>query len=107
MILDTLNDRKAEDIVSIPLKDKADFADAMVIASGTSSRHVAALAAHLAEALKASGQKIHIEGLDACEWVLVDAGDVIVHLFKPETRAYYRLEKMWSVPAMNDELVSA
>lgn len=100
MILATLNDRKAEQIVTINLKDKADFADAMVIANGTSARHVAALAKHVTEAVKEQGVQSAVEGLEVADWVLVDAGDIIVHLFKPEAREYYRLEKMWMVPAV-------
>lgn len=70
----------------------------MVIASGTSARHVASLADHVVQALKAAGfPSVPVEGLEACDWVLVDAGDVIVHLFRPEARTHYNLEKMWSV----------
>lgn len=80
------------------LAGKADFADSMVIASGTSSRHVGALADRVAEALKSVGfETVMVEGRESCDWVLVDAGDVVVHLFRPEVRSYYNLEKMWSV----------
>lgn len=99
MIVSTLNDRKAEDIVTIDLQHKADFADAMVVASGTSGRHVASLAGHIIDALKAAGIEALVEGLESCDWVLVDAGDIIIHIFRPEARDYYRLEKMWAVPA--------
>jgi ribosome silencing factor RsfS/YbeB/iojap len=93
-----LEERKAEKIQIIDLKGKADFADAMIIASGTSSRHVASLAGYVRDYLKHHGfDRIPIEGLEAGEWVLVDAGNVIVHLFKPEVREHYKLEKMWSV----------
>lgn len=98
IILSSLDTQKAEDIVSIDLAGKADFADRMVIASGTSARHVASLADKVSEALKKAGyQHIPVEGKENCDWVLVDAGDIIVHLFKPEIRSYYNLEKMWSV----------
>lgn len=100
MITDTLDDRKAEEIVTIDLKNKADFADTMIIASGTSNRHVASLAQHVVDALKANGIEAAVEGLESCDWVLVDAGNLIVHIFKPEARAYYRLEKMWTVPSL-------
>ncbi len=101
LISATLDERKAEQIVTIDLAKKADFADAMVIASGTSGRHVAALAQYVVDALKAGGVQAQVEGLHSCDWVLVDAGDVIVHLFKPEVREYYRLEKMWGVPVVH------
>jgi ribosome-associated protein len=103
LITATLSDRKAEHIVTINLAKKADFADAMIIASGTSARHVAALAEHVVDALKEQGVVSMVEGLDTGDWVLVDAGDVIVHLFKPEVREYYKLEKMWGVPALISE----
>lgn len=74
----------------------------MVIASGTSNRHVASLAQHVMTSLKAIGIEPRAEGLSTCDWVLVDAGDVVVHIFQEEARAYYRLEKMWGVPAMNE-----
>ena len=70
----------------------------MIIASGTSQRHVGSLAMHVVEALKAAGyDRISVEGMEVCDWVLVDAGDVVVHIFRPEIRGYYNLEKMWSV----------
>lgn len=98
LIAATLDDRKAENIVSIDLIGKADFADRMIVASGTSARHVAALAEHVVHALKEAGfDHVPVEGKDACDWVLVDAGDVVVHLFRPEVREYYHIEKMWSV----------
>lgn len=84
--------------MSVELAGKADFADSMLIASGTSGRHVSALAGHVTDALKTLGFKnVSVEGLDTGDWVLVDAGDVVVHLFRPEVRKYYNLEKMWSV----------
>ena len=98
LILHRLDDEKAQDIVFIDLKDKASFADALVIASGRSHRHVGAMADHLLRALKDAGHgKARVEGLPHCDWVLIDAGDVVVHLFRPEVRAFYNIEKIWSV----------
>ena len=100
LILSRLDDEKAQDIVFIDLKDKASFADALVIASGRSHRHVGAMADHLLRNLKDEGYgKARVEGLPHCDWVLIDAGDVIVHLFRPEVRAFYNIEKIWSVDA--------
>ncbi|MBV8939363.1 MAG: ribosome silencing factor [Alphaproteobacteria bacterium] len=99
LIVRTLDDRKAEDILNINLTGKADFADRMIICSGTSARHVASLADYVVAALKALGlSQTTVEGKDACDWVLVDAGDIVVHIFRPEIRRHYNLEKMWSVP---------
>lgn len=98
LIHSSLDDDKAEDIVSIDLKGKSNFADAMIIASGRSQRHVASIADHIAQKLKDAGHPpLSVEGVELCDWVLVDAGDVIVHIFRPESRKYYNLEKMWSV----------
>ena len=95
-----LDDDKAEEIVSIDLRGKTAIADFMVIASGRSQRHVGAIADHLLEALKAAGVKgVRVEGQPACDWVLIDAGDVIVHIFQPEVRTFYNIEKMWAAPA--------
>lgn len=97
LILARLEDDKAEDIVSIELRGKTTIADYMVVASGRSQRHVGAIAEHLVEALKARGVKgVRIEGMPACDWVLIDASDVIVHVFQPEVRGFYNIEKMWS-----------
>ncbi len=98
----SLDGDKAENVVTIDLNGKTDIADYMVIANGASLRQVNAMAEHLREAVKASGvKKVSLEGQPQCDWVLVDAGDVIVHLFRPEVRAFYNLEKMWDV-AMPD-----
>lgn len=92
-----LEDDKSEDVVSIDLRGKTSIADFMVVASGRSQRHVGATAEHLIEALKAAGvRQIRVEGQPACDWVLIDAGDVIVHIFQPEVRSFYNIEKMWS-----------
>jgi ribosome-associated protein len=98
LILSRLDDDKAQDIVLIDLKGKSPMADAMIVASGRSHRHVGALADHVMRALKEAGfGKARVEGLPHCDWVLIDAGDVIVHLFRPEVRTFYNIEKIWSV----------
>jgi ribosome-associated protein len=94
----SLDDDKAEDIVTIPMGGRSSLADAIVIATGRSSRHVAAIAEHLARRLKDAGYGTRpVNGAQQGDWVLVDAGDVIVHVFRPEVREYYNLESMWSV----------
>lgn len=94
----TLDDAKAEEIVTVDLAGKSSIADYLVIASGQSTRQVGALADRLVERLKGkAGGPIGVEGKAGCDWVLVDAGDVVVHIFRPETRRFYNLEKMWSV----------
>jgi len=95
LVLKSLDSDKAEDIVSIDLSHKTPMADFMVIASGRSNRHVQAIAEHLSEMLKKEGVGARAEGLAQGDWVLVDAMDVIVHVFRPEVRAFYNLEKMW------------
>lgn len=96
LIESTLDDGKAEEIAVIDLENKSTLADYMVIASGRSQRQVAALADRLLDVLRDAGYRhLSVEGLQHGEWVLVDAGDVIVHLFRPEQRAHYNLEKMW------------
>ena len=89
---------KAQDIVLIDLRGKSPMADTMIVASGRSHRHVGALADHILRALKETGHgKARVEGLPHCDWVLIDAGDVIVHLFRPEVRTFYNIEKIWAV----------
>ncbi|MEO1658592.1 MAG: ribosome silencing factor [Pseudomonadota bacterium] len=96
-VLTRLDEEKAEDIVTIDLTGKSDVADKLVIASGRSQRHVGALADKLGRSLKESGLgHVATEGLPACDWVLLDAGDVIVHLFRPEVRDFYNLERIWA-----------
>jgi ribosome-associated protein len=98
LILLRLDADKAEDVVLIDLKGKSPIADSIIVASGRSQRHVGALADHLLRALKDAGHgRARVEGLPACDWVLIDAGDVVVHLFRPEVRAFYNIEKIWSV----------
>ena len=97
MVLTSLDDDLAQEIVTIPLAGKSAIADHMVIATGRSKRHVGALADHLQRKLKKFGTKgVRTEGQSSCDWVLVDAGDVVVHLFRDEVRSFYDLEKMWS-----------
>lgn len=97
IVTSRLDDDQAQDVVSINLAGKSDVADAMVIASGRSQRHVGSMADKLARDLKDAGVKeVSIEGLPACDWVLLDAGDVVVHLFRPEVREFYNLERIWA-----------
>ncbi len=97
LVLASLDDDQAQDIVSIPLEGKTAIADHMVIASGRSTRQVTAMAQKLAERIKKAGfGNARIEGLPAADWVLVDAGDIVVHLFRPEVRSFYNLERMWA-----------
>jgi ribosome-associated protein len=97
LVLGQLDDDQAQDVVSISLEGKSSIADHMVIASGRSTRQVAAMAQKLAEKVKQSGfGSARVEGLPAADWVLIDAGDVVVHLFRPEVRSFYNLERMWA-----------
>jgi ribosome-associated protein len=97
LVLERLDEMKAEDVVTIDLNGKSSIADQMVVASGRSSRHVGAVADDVVEHLKKSGVKgIRVEGQPHCDWVLIDAGDVIVHVFRPEVRDFYAIEKMWA-----------
>ncbi|HUK59778.1 MAG TPA: ribosome silencing factor [Stellaceae bacterium] len=93
----SLEDGKAEDVVAIDLAGKSTIADHMLIATGRSQRQVAALAERVVTAVKAAGCRPAVEGLRYGDWVLIDAGDLIVHIFRPEVRAFYNLEKMWGV----------
>ncbi len=96
LVTASLEDDKAEDLVTIDLAGKSSIADYMIIASGRSQRQVGAMAEHLREKLKAEGfGSVPVEGARRCDWVLIDAGDIIVHLFRPEVRSFYNLEKMW------------
>lgn len=102
-MLNSLSDAKAEDLVSIDLVGKTTIADTMVIASGRSQRHVGAVADQLLQKLKNGGvRNATVEGLPHCDWVLIDAGDVVVHIFRPEVRQFYNLEKMWSADRPTD-----
>ena len=96
-IVHWLDDAKAEDVAVSDLKGKSSIGDFMVIATGRSDRHVSAVADQIQQALKDAGQdRIRMEGQPQCDWVLIDTGDIIVHVFQPEIRAFYNLEKMWS-----------
>lgn len=96
-LLAQLDEDKAEEVVAIDLEGRADYADMMIVASGRSARHVASIADHLAEKVKAAGfGRAIVEGEKAGDWAIVDCGDVIVHVFRPEVRAFYDLEAMWS-----------
>ena len=100
LVLVSLDGMKAEDTVTIDLTGKTAIADAMVVTSGRSNRQVGAITDHLLEDLAEAGvPNLRVEGLPHCDWVLIDAGDVIVHVFRPEVRAFYNLEKMWARPA--------
>ncbi len=97
LVLASLDDDQAVDAVSIPLAGKSSIADHMVIASGRSTRQVASMASKLTEKIKSDlGRSVRVEGLPTADWVLIDAGDVIVHLFRPEVRSFYNLERMWA-----------
>ena len=105
-VLASLEDSKAEDIVSIDIRRKSSLGDYMVVASGRSHRHVAAAAEHLIQALKDEGYgQARVEGLPSADWVLIDAGDVIVHIFRPEVREFYNIEKMWQAPDLEEETI--
>ena len=106
IVIKTLDINKAQDIVSIDLKDKSSMADFMIIASGTSSRHIQSLSEQVLEKLKNSGVKnSRIEGKDSNEWKLVDGIDLIIHIFHPEKRKFYELEKMWSELIPKEKLI--
>jgi len=108
--LQVLDDMKAEMVVDIDLIGKTSIADAMVIASGRSQRHVGAIADALLRAFKEAGQgSLSVEGLPLCDWVLIDAGDLVIHIFRPEVRAFYNLEKIWGHdrPSENPERARA
>jgi ribosome-associated protein len=105
LVLKNLDENKAEDVVSIDLRYKTPIADYMVVASGRSQRHVGALADHLARRLKEAGYgAAHVEGMKQGDWVLIDSGDVVIHIFRPEVRDFYKLEKMWAADIPADQL---
>tara|TARA_B100000424_G_scaffold265051_1_gene254160 strand:+ start:515 stop:865 length:351 start_codon:yes stop_codon:yes gene_type:complete len=106
IVITTLDNNKAQNIVSIDLKDKSSMADYMIIASGNSSRHIQALSEQVLEKLKINGvENSKIEGKESTEWKLVDGIDVIVHIFHPEKRKFYELEKMWSELIPKEKLI--
>jgi ribosome-associated protein len=96
LVLGRIQDMKAEDTVTIDLTGKSSIADAMVVTSGRSHRQVGAIADHLLKDLSEAGLSVRVEGMPNCDWVLIDTGDVIVHVFRPEVRAFYNIEKMWT-----------
>ena len=103
MVISSLREFKAQDIVKIDLVGKTSMADFMLIASGTSSRQIRAIAENtVTEIKKSSNENVNIEGLNQSDWVLIDAGDIIIHLFRPEVREFYNLEKMWQVDSTED-----
>lgn len=105
-MISSLEDSKGEDIVSIDMKGKSALADYMVIVSGRSHRHVTAVADHLLRDLKSNGFGMaKVEGLQNGDWVLIDTGDIIVHIFRPEVRSFYNIEKMWSVGDAGDATI--
>ncbi|HUD51674.1 MAG TPA: ribosome silencing factor [Parvibaculum sp.] len=105
LVLKSLDEDKAEDVVSINLAGKTPIADYMVVASGRSQRHVSAVADHLVRRLKETGfGAAHVEGMRQGDWVLIDSGDVVIHVFRPEVREFYRLEKMWLADIPADQI---
>ena len=104
VILDCLDDAKAEEVVAVDITGKSSLADHMIVTSGRSQRHVGAVADQVITALRENGYgKPRVEGLPHCDWVLVDAGDVILHIFRPEVREFYSLEKMWQADFAADQ----
>jgi ribosome-associated protein len=96
LVLARLDDMKAEDTLTIDLRNKSSIGDYMVVSSGRSNRHVGSVADRIVEDLRKAGVAARVEGLPHCDWVLIDASDVIVHVFRPEVRAFYNIEKVWS-----------
>ncbi|MFD1327684.1 ribosome silencing factor [Mycoplana ramosa] len=106
VVLASLEDSKAEDIVTIDIVGKSALGDYMVVASGRSNRHVAAICDHLLTDLKDEGfGSARVEGLEAGDWVLIDTGDIIVHVFRPEIREFYNIERMWAAPDMEESML--
>jgi ribosome-associated protein len=103
LVIETLDEAKALDVTSIDLEGKSSIADYMVVSSGSSNRHVGAIADQLVKKLKKETEfGARVEGLPHCDWVLIDGGDIIVHIFRPEVREFYNLEKMWSADRPDD-----
>lgn len=97
IVLDRLDEMKAEDTITIDLRGKSSIADYMIVTTGRANRHVGAIAESVVKELGEAGMKgVHVEGLPNCDWVLIDTGDIIVHVFRPEVRTFYSLEKMWA-----------
>jgi ribosome-associated protein len=107
-VLASLDDAKAENTITIDIQNKSSIGDFMVVTSGRSHRHVGAIADRLAGDLKEAGfGPVKVEGLPHCDWVLIDAGDLIVHIFRPEVREFYNIEKMWSAEAYSERRAQA
>ena len=106
-VITSLEDDKAEDIINIDLKGKTSIADSMIIASGRSTRQVAAIADHLYRKLKHGRNGCKLEGMDKADWVLLDAGSIIIHIFRPEVRTFYNLEKMWAVDFTPEKMLAS
>jgi ribosome-associated protein len=103
LVLESLEDSKAENVITINISGKSALADYMIVVSGRSNRHVTAIAEHLTDDLKAEGfGNAKVEGLDTGDWVLIDTGDIIVHIFRPEIREFYNIEKMWAAPDLEE-----
>ena len=108
LVINSLEDDKAEDIIQIDLTGKTSIADSMIIASGRSTRQVSAIADHLYRKLKhATGDGCKLEGMEKADWVLLDAGNVIIHVFRPEVRSFYNLEKMWAADFTPEKMMAA
>ena len=106
LVLASLEDSKAEDIVTINIAGKSALGDYMVVVSGRSNRHVMAIADHLITDIKDEGLgNARVEGLEAGDWVLIDTGDIIIHVFRPEIREFYNIERMWAAPEIEDGTV--
>jgi ribosome-associated protein len=104
LVLESLEDSKAENVTAINITGKSALGDYMVVVTGRSNRHVTAIAEHLIDDLKADGiGPIRVEGLETGDWVLIDSGDIIVHVFRPEIREFYNIEKMWAAPDLEEE----
>ncbi len=107
-VLNSLDDAKAEDIVTIDIQSKSALGDHMIVATGRSHRHVGAIADRLVSDLKQAGHgPVRVEGLPHCDWVLIDAGDLIVHVFRPEVREFYNIEKMWAAEPYSERRAHA
>lgn len=108
LIVNSMEDDKAEDIVQIDLKGKTSIADFMIIASGRSTRQVAAIADHLYRKIKhITGDGCKMEGMEKADWVLLDAGNIIIHIFRPEVRSFYNLEKMWAADFTPEKMMAS
>lgn len=107
LVLARLDDMKAEETVTIDLRGKSAFSDYLVVTTGRANRHVGAIAENVAKGLKEAGQKkLHVEGMANCDWVLIDTGEVILHVFRPEVREFYNIERLWAQNTQDEQRVS-